>query len=146
MSSIPGPIHPLLTGSGEYPFVKLERRRRELQPAGVTTINFGPKLPPNPVRRLAGHSNEVTRILTTPDQKVLVTASLDHSIKLWDMESGEIERTLEGLRGSIKCLALTVDRPRLLSGSSDGVVLLSKLRNGQQLASFRYNEDAVFSP
>jgi acetylornithine aminotransferase len=38
---VPGPIHPLLTGGPEYPFVKLERRRRELQPAGVTTINFG---------------------------------------------------------------------------------------------------------
>ena len=35
------PLHPLLTGGGEYPFVKLERRRRELAPAGVTSINFG---------------------------------------------------------------------------------------------------------
>ncbi len=37
----PGPIHPLLSGGEEYPFVKLERRRRELAPAGVATINFG---------------------------------------------------------------------------------------------------------
>lgn len=37
----PGPIHPLLTGGEEYPFVKLERRRRELEPKGVTSINFG---------------------------------------------------------------------------------------------------------
>lgn len=37
----PAPLHPLLTGGGEYPFVKLERRRRELQPAGLATINFG---------------------------------------------------------------------------------------------------------
>jgi acetylornithine aminotransferase len=37
----PAPLHPLLTGGGEYPFVKLERRRRELQPEGLATINFG---------------------------------------------------------------------------------------------------------
>ena len=37
----PAPIHPLLTGGVEYPFVKLERRRKELQPAGLATINFG---------------------------------------------------------------------------------------------------------
>lgn len=37
----PAPLHPLLTGGGEYPFVRLERRRRELQPAGMATINFG---------------------------------------------------------------------------------------------------------
>lgn len=37
----PAPLHPLLTGTGEYPFVKLERKRKELQPAGLATINFG---------------------------------------------------------------------------------------------------------
>ena len=37
----PGPIHALLRGTTEYPFVKLERKRRELQPVGVSTINFG---------------------------------------------------------------------------------------------------------
>ncbi len=38
---VPGPLHPLLTSNDEYPFVKLERRRRELAPDGVTSINFG---------------------------------------------------------------------------------------------------------
>jgi acetylornithine aminotransferase len=37
----PGPLHPLLSGGAEYPFVKLERRRRELAPPGVPSINFG---------------------------------------------------------------------------------------------------------
>lgn len=36
-----GPIHSLLAGGEEYPFVRLERRRRELAPAGVAPINFG---------------------------------------------------------------------------------------------------------
>ena len=36
-----GPLHPLLTTGAEYPFVKLERRRRELAPAGLASINFG---------------------------------------------------------------------------------------------------------
>jgi acetylornithine aminotransferase len=40
-ASVPGPLHPLLTSGVEYPFVKLERRRRELAPAGVPSINFG---------------------------------------------------------------------------------------------------------
>ncbi len=35
------PLHPLLTGGDEYPFVKLDRRKRELAPAGVAIINFG---------------------------------------------------------------------------------------------------------
>lgn len=39
--TVPAPLHPLLTGGAEYPFVKLDRRRRELAPPGVTIINFG---------------------------------------------------------------------------------------------------------
>jgi acetylornithine aminotransferase len=41
VQTVPAPLHPLLTGGAEYPFVKLDRRRRELAPANVTIINFG---------------------------------------------------------------------------------------------------------
>ena len=36
-----GPLHPLLTGGRDYPFVALEKRRAMLAPAGLRTINFG---------------------------------------------------------------------------------------------------------
>src|SRR5438132_2664729 len=40
----------------------------------------GDKLPP-PARRLVGHTNEITRMLITPDQKTLITSSCDRTIK-----------------------------------------------------------------
>lgn len=36
-----GPINSLLTGSREYPFVTLDRKRAALAPAGLEVINFG---------------------------------------------------------------------------------------------------------
>lgn len=36
-----GPLHPLLTGGREYPFVALERRSRQLAPPDLPVINFG---------------------------------------------------------------------------------------------------------
>jgi acetylornithine aminotransferase len=36
----PGPVHRLLASGDEYPFVRLERRRRELCPAGVEIVDF----------------------------------------------------------------------------------------------------------
>lgn len=42
---------------------------------------------PTPVRRLEGHSNEITRLLATPDGKTLISASYDHTIRFWDIES-----------------------------------------------------------
>jgi len=37
----PGPINPILTGPGEYPFVTLDRMRRALAPSDRTIIHFG---------------------------------------------------------------------------------------------------------
>jgi WD40 repeat protein len=85
----------------------------------------------------------VTHHLFLLSVPTLISASRDHTIKLWDVESGECERTLEA--SEVVCLALTVDRACLISGCGNGVVLLWKLRNGQQLASFRCHEGGVSS-
>lgn len=37
----PAPLNPLLQGPAEYPFVRLDRRARELAPAGLSLIHFG---------------------------------------------------------------------------------------------------------
>ncbi len=42
---------------------------------------------PTPVRRLEGHTNEVTRLLAAPDGKTLISASYDHTIRSWDLEA-----------------------------------------------------------
>jgi WD40 repeat protein len=44
----------------------------------------GDKAPP-PARRLAGHTNEINRMLMTPDQRTLISASNDRTIKYWNM-------------------------------------------------------------
>jgi WD40 repeat protein len=51
-----------------------------------------------PVRRLDGHQNEVTRLALTPDGKHLVSASLDRTVRVWDIDgpvSGKAEAVLD---------------------------------------------------
>jgi WD40 repeat protein len=42
---------------------------------------------PNPVRRLDGHTNVVSRLVSTADGRWLISASYDHTIRYWDIES-----------------------------------------------------------
>src|SRR5579859_1941234 len=42
---------------------------------------------PAPIRRLDGHTNVITRLLATPDGRWLVSASFDHSIRVWDLQA-----------------------------------------------------------
>lgn len=46
---------------------------------------------PDPVRRLVGHTNEINRILVTPDGKTLISVSSDRTVKYWDALSDQGE-------------------------------------------------------
>lgn len=51
-----------------------------------------------PVRRLEGHTNSVTRLIATADGKSLLSASLDHTIRMWrpdDPATGSAEAILD---------------------------------------------------
>jgi len=52
-----------------------------------------------PVRRLDGHTNEVTRLAASLDGKQLVSASLDRTVRVWPTDAktaGKAEVVLDG--------------------------------------------------
>lgn len=60
----------------------------------------GERQAPNvwPVRRLDGHTNEVTRLAATPDGKFLVSASYDRTVRVWPTDAnpaGKAEAVLD---------------------------------------------------
>ncbi|CAM9715574.1 unnamed protein product, partial [Sphacelaria rigidula] len=40
------------------------------------------------VRHLAGHSNHLTDMTFTPDARRLITSSMDHTVRIWDLPTG----------------------------------------------------------
>jgi WD40 repeat protein len=58
------------------------------------------RMAPNafPIRRLEGHDNGITRLLVTPGGKHLVSASLDHTVRIWPLDApaaGKVEVILD---------------------------------------------------
>jgi WD40 repeat protein len=105
---------------------------------------------PLPARRLAGHTNEITRMLTTPDQKTVISASLDHTIKYWDLmsEGGEpgvvvlneraryeAESRKKKLPSAVEAKVTVQKSVRELTGHKDWVLGLSMTPDGKTLIS-----------
>ena len=76
------------------------------------------------------------------DEKRVVAAG-DGPIKIWTIESGAVEKTLEGHQGAVGCLAVRPDRKQLLSGGADGTVRLWSVDEAKELKSFSGHEGAV---
>ncbi len=76
------------------------------------------------VRELEGHRAAIYALAFHPDGEHLATASLDHTLKLWKRDSGELVQTLTGHRDKVLTLAFSPDGQRLASAGLDGVVRL----------------------
>lgn len=47
-------------------------------------------------RTLIGHRDKINAVRFHPHYSVLASASVDSTVKIWDWETGELERTLKG--------------------------------------------------
>lgn len=57
---------------------------------------------PLPLRRLDGHTNTITRLLTTPDGRTLLSSSCDHTIRYWNPQAPATGKDRVPLNGSIR--------------------------------------------
>jgi WD40 repeat protein len=75
-------------------------------------------------------------VAVTPDGKRTVSASYDHTLKIWDLDTGGELRTLKGHSGSVDAVAVTPDGQRAVSGSSDNTLKIWDLESCAILAEF----------
>jgi len=84
------------------------------------------------LRTLQGHTSWANVVAVTPDGTCAVSGSLDHTLRVWDLHSGESLHVLGGHTSWISDVAVTPDSNWAISASDDGSVRLWDLRRGQE--------------
>ncbi len=86
---------------------------------------------------LVGHTGNVNQIEMAPDGSLLASASSDHSLRLWEPDSGRCVGVLEGHELDVNGCDFSPDSRHLASVSSDGCLKVWRVSDGLCLASMR---------
>src|SRR5262249_31927192 len=83
---------------------------------------------------VTGYEGAVYASVFTPDGKILASAGMDCTLKLWDPGTGSLLRTLSGHTNEVNGAAFSPDSKLLASASDDGAVKLWDVVSGREQA------------
>ncbi|MFC2078425.1 WD40 repeat domain-containing protein [Candidatus Bipolaricaulota bacterium] len=91
------------------------------------------------------HESAVHGLAFSPDGNTLATSSINetHVIRIWSIESGEMQSELSGHRQNVYRVLFVQDGAQLLSASGDRSVILWDVASGEQVRVFRGHYDTV---
>jgi WD40 repeat protein len=92
-----------------------------------------------------GHTEAVTALTLSPDGKTLVTGSRDHSIRVWDVNTAKVIRTLQGHTDEITSLTFSRDGSQLASASKDQNIRIWNLSSTDEHRNFAGHDGYVWS-
>jgi WD40 repeat protein/uncharacterized caspase-like protein len=97
-----------------------------------------------------GHSGYVVAVAFSPDGRLVLSGSYDHSLKLWEAATGRLVRTFEGHQDEVWSVAFSPDGRLLLSGSYDNTLKLWEAATGRLVRTFEGHQgeanSIAFSP
>ncbi|WP_437932652.1 AAA family ATPase [Sorangium sp. So ce291] len=95
------------------------------------------------LRTLGGHTGSVNDVAVTPDGRLVVSASSDQTLKVWELATGQLLRTLQGHTSLVLGVAVTSDGRLAVSASSDETLKVWDLATGQLLRTLQEHTDEV---
>ena len=82
-------------------------------------------------KTLTGHTNMIWSVAISPDGKTLVSSSGDKTIKIWNLQTGELKTTLTGHTSMVLSVAISPDGHTLASSSWDKTIKIWNLQTGE---------------
>ena len=94
---------------------------------------------------LPGHSNELTACAFSPDGRFVLTASHDHTARLWEAHSAQELRRFEGHTLWLSACAFSADGRFVLTASYDKTARLWDAHSAQELRRLHVSNDGWLS-
>ena len=86
----------------------------------------------------AHRGDEFNSVTWSPDSRMIAASSGDTNIRLWDIKSGKLGRTLAGHQNWVRSVAWSGDGRGLASGAHDGTVRVWDVGSGTELEVYPY--------
>ena len=83
-----------------------------------------------------GHHNIINSVSFSSNEKYLLSCSMDNTIKIWDVSTGLLIRTLEGHNHSVQSAEFSNNLKYVLSASLDKTIKLWDTETGNPIRSF----------
>jgi len=99
---------------------------------------------PQPVRQF-NHGGSVFAVALNRDGSVLVSASADQTVRVWDTVTGQQRAQMSGHQGAVYGLTLTLDAALAVSSGSDRTLRLWDLLGGRQLKQLASVPETAYS-
>lgn len=92
-----------------------------------------------------GHGDVLFDAEFSPNEKLVATAGYDRSVKLWNLENGDLLRSIEVHNGAIFDLAFSPDSSIVASASGDETIKLWRVSDGLRLDTLNQPQGEQFS-
>jgi serine/threonine protein kinase len=89
----------------------------------------------NGVMILRGHLGMVQSVSFSPDGKLLASGGADKTVKIWDVETGKILRSMRGHDKGVTTVFFSPDGKYVMSGSKDKTVKVWDAATGERIQS-----------
>src|SRR5690349_15270990 len=96
-----------------------------------------------PSRTFKGHTGSVLSVAFTSDGKTLISSSRDHTIKIWDLTTGQLKQTLTNHASDVYSVALSHDGKLMASGCKDSKIILWNAQTFEPIRTLTGHTNAV---